>query len=744
MACFVLVAIVIIVIAVSVAKARPAKQRRLQPSYGAVIPSGVAVTNNPAIWIERGAAVTVAGRSVAGGMCYVGHGSRAANGYSVEPSLIDQTLKVDWTRPDWSGGSMGYWPAYDRIPPECRAAFLSWVSSDRSDPSTYIGYVFLYFYGLERRVLLDAKLNAAHPDVPLIAMEVERLLSIYGSNGSFRRYGSDFLSLVESLSLASGELTHPNTSWVSKSWEVPLAVRVALGRYVAAGQPIPADWALALLRTHPEIHLRTPAVRCAEDFDELFLQRYSRKFGGGMIVKPPKATIHAAYHPASAGFGGVVQLRLGALPDITKLVGPANKLRDIADECCDALDAYSRHLGKKPEAASSVVAIGLLPDELFIKHAGDSLTELRSWLGQLLASDPHPEVLLDELVEHWAPGAPPKISRAGAISLTTLLSKLDVGMEPDVRFGAVTPQPGSGIVLFEQRVGAPSSPSPEYATASVLVQLCAVVAGADGSAGDAERVRLAAQLETAFHLSEFERDRLNARLTWLVGTKAGLGGVKKRVETVPSSGRTAIGNLLVDIAAADGVVSPAEISALAKVFTVLGLDEGAAYSRIHALETDDIGPVTVRTADASAQRWSIPAPESGHPVVLHLDPDKVKERLAATEEVAALLSGIFSEDDTEPPAPADEPEDVREGDLDAGIPVFPGLDKSHSRLLELLRGRPSWARTEAEGVAASVGLPLLAGALDRINEAIIESCGEPLLEGDDPLRVNQYALEELF
>ena len=43
---------------------------------------------------------------------------------------------------------------------------------------------------------------------------------------------------------------------------------------------------------------------------------------------------------------------------------PIDKLRDLAEECTDELDAYSRFIGKRPNGAGSAAAISLLPDVL--------------------------------------------------------------------------------------------------------------------------------------------------------------------------------------------------------------------------------------------------------------------------------------------------------------------------------------------------------------------------------------------
>ena len=58
--------------------------------------------------------------------------------------------------------------------------------------------MFLFFYGLERRAIIDAsKDEAAQADWPVIAAELRRLLGIYGAkSGSFRRYASELLDWV--------------------------------------------------------------------------------------------------------------------------------------------------------------------------------------------------------------------------------------------------------------------------------------------------------------------------------------------------------------------------------------------------------------------------------------------------------------------------------------------------------------------------------------------------------------------
>jgi hypothetical protein len=150
-------------------------------------------------WFKRGQVVSVAGFSLSDGMIYVGHSLPLVQGATPNDNcLIDPFLPVARCDPDWAGKTMSYWPAYSTISPQARLAYLTWLAGGRTDPSVGIGHVFLFFYGLERRLLVDRAMDEAAD----IIGEVERLLSMYGANRSFDRYARQFLDSCSRSSLA--------------------------------------------------------------------------------------------------------------------------------------------------------------------------------------------------------------------------------------------------------------------------------------------------------------------------------------------------------------------------------------------------------------------------------------------------------------------------------------------------------------------------------------------------------------
>jgi hypothetical protein len=148
-------------------------------------------------WVPAGQTATVSGRNI-GGMLYTGSGLKPLQQYrgDVEPALIDPRQPVRWSQPDHEGRLMRYWSNYTWIEPASRAAYLHWLSQGRKEPAAYIGYVFLFFYGIERRVLVDAQhSDEARSEVEGLLKEVERLLGLYGGNYSFSSYASSFLAV---------------------------------------------------------------------------------------------------------------------------------------------------------------------------------------------------------------------------------------------------------------------------------------------------------------------------------------------------------------------------------------------------------------------------------------------------------------------------------------------------------------------------------------------------------------------
>ncbi|MCU1685179.1 MAG: hypothetical protein JWQ81_5918 [Amycolatopsis sp.] len=661
-------------------------------------------------------------------MLYVGTSMADAAGSNTEPALIDPTLPVDLRTPDWQGESMSYWPSYADISPRARGAYLAWLTGGRANPNAYIGYVFLYFYGLERRVLTELPhLDNAAAECSTLVAEISRLLQIYQGNSSFRGYAQ---ALLDSAGILDPALRYDRAAPRVPEWshELPMDLKIGLAQLAVAARPIPADWALSWYGHHPDTHLRTPAVRCADEFLELFTKRYRARFGDGMIIKPNKARLSTSYYAASRGFHGNVTLENTALPDVGKLTGPITKLRDLVEGVTSDLEAFSRYLGRNPDGASSPAAIALLPDGVTHKPSPEA-DALWSWAAQSIGNAGRGVVSAEELITRW-PTKTGKLAKADAVAVAQLLEQRGLGIEPDVRFGGTTPTPTSSIVLFRRADRPVSAPGTEYAAALAIINLGMLVAAADGTVSEPERRALRELAIDELDLSEDERLRLDAHAALVLTKPPTPAALRRRLESLPTSRKAAVGRLLITIAAADGQVTADEIRTLERLFTTLGLDPGEVYGTLHAAATatDDLTRTEIPGERRQGRR--IAANGTGA-ATLTLDPERLSRTRAESALVAAELAEIFADDEPLPP-----PSPVETASAC-------GLDAAHTRLFHRLVEREEWSRAEFDELASNAGL-LPDGALEVLNDAAYDRTDEPLCEGSDPIEINHDIVKDML
>lgn len=700
------------------------------------------------VWVPPGSSMRVVGYDLPGGMIYVGRTLEAPGGWSEEPALIDPKLAVDRNHPDRQGEHLTYWPTYRGLPPASRSAYLEWLAEGRQDPAAPIGYVFLFYYGIERRLLVDRERSSRAPAESVVLLsEVERLASIYGSNASFARCSSSLLAFCRlrdgdaSLELPEPFPEPPEYLVESRGSELPLELRYRLGQLLAAGRPLPAEWALAWFVASPGASLRTAARRCPEMFRRLFVHRYRESYGKGLTVRPNRTRLKVTYWPASPTLRGDHSVTLD-LPDVGRLEAPLRKIGELADAVTDELDPYSRWLGRNPDQGGALPALALLPTPLLEEAESRDLDSFLMVLNKSLGQGDRTELGTDELLALWPSRKADRLSKKESASLSQLLEKLGMGIEPDVRFGGSPLKSAGRAVLFSLGDKAPSAASPDYSAASLLLHLATVVATADGEVSIAEERHLQEHLESALHLGPGERTRLDAHFAWLLADPPGFAGLKKRLEVFTQEQRHGIASFMVAVAGADGRIDAEEVKILARIYELLGLEPESLYSDLHGLAAGSgpaTEPVTVREAGPSRPGFAVPAkprtdpPDTG----FGLDMERVAELRRVSEETGRLLAELFQEAEAE----AGDRPFVVSGDDVAG--VVEGLDTGHSALLRALAASETWSRSDFEALSDFFGL-LPAGALETLNEAAFERCDAPLLEGEDPYAVDLDVVQEML
>ncbi|HCG6072693.1 TPA: TerB N-terminal domain-containing protein [Vibrio parahaemolyticus] len=670
-------------------------------------------------WVGESEQLTIIGRKLNKGLFFFGGVMNSLDGYGLEPSLVDEERPASKSSMNigselYTDETLGYWPSYSSLSKECRGAYLDWLASDRSDPNTPIGYVFIYFYGFERRIIENqANSQVCDQEFTTIFEEVLRLHKVFNANRSFRRYSANFLELMVLLRPTLLERRIANIPDTNNA----LSFKFKLAKTIVSGHPVGAELALDWLKNTFEYSLKTPARRCEVEFRKLFEIRFSQKFGEGILVKPNKTKLRLSYHAASNGINGI-DLNLEELPDPSVLKGPINKIIPIAEQCTEDLSSYSRYLGKSDTSKNDIAALMLLPNELANESNSSIIESFKSWAVQVIQNN-NGITTVQEFWSHTGMSLPKAMNKKENELLIKLADKADIGIAPDMRFHQTKFKADGNIVLFSPSHGEFFKPSSAFNQVSLWMRLGAMVATIDGIVDQDEKLTLQKLIEYDDRLSPFEKSSLNAYLTWRLNSPANIAGLKARIEQLNSAQIESLKKFMISIALADGKVDSSEIKQIEKLYTCLGLDKSYVTSDIHNLaSTRTPNSAFPTTTDQSGNKFQ-------------LDESILAMHESDTSDAKSMLENIFTVDI--------EPEIESMSSSSTG---HDGLDNAHKNLFDMLLSKEVWSRHEVHEHCSKLNL-MVDGAIETINDWAYEKVDAPVLDDDGDIYVDLEIVEEL-
>ena len=517
-----------------------------------------------------------------------------------------------------------------------------------------------------------------------------------------------------------GPLPNLPEAW-ERGYELPSVLLYGLGYLIREKKPIPTDWALRWIYCEPTLYLRTPATRCKAEFEKAFANIYTERYGKGLVIPENKTHLKIKYQPLAYWVGAGSECKFAGIPDVRALTAPQLALREIAEKSTATIEPYSRFVGRNPDKQDALEARLTLPTALWPETANDTLQEFRTTIVEKLEP-----IQYREFLERF--GCPEEMPASKSTELVRNLQKLSIGFEPDVLSGIRRPQPADIIVLFPLSADFElSRDDPHYHKASLTIALAAIVALADGHASESEMTVVDQMISKWSHLHLDLRSRLSAQYRLQVAHPASLSSLKTKLMALSPQDRSDLALSLSQLANADGIVSPSEVKLLEQVYRTLELDPQSLYTHLH-------GGVP-RTSEAEVLSKSV----TGTGIAPFLDAQLISKKRRETNQVSELLAGVFTDDE---PKMLPTEFKKREETLDErpGAVLIPGVSAADHPFLELLLEKPVWTRAELVRAAMQMQI-MLDGALERINEAALDFSGEPLIEGDDPIYVQQIALE---
>lgn len=695
---------------VSTAQAQSVSVPRREPSQSFIAKLAKPFSPAPAAhWIAEPTKVQVAGIEFQGELLYFGKGDRRSN----HRALVDPTLSVA-PEADSLGTSLGYWPNYSELTPSARRAYLEWLSSGRCAPNAPIGYVFVYFYGLERRLIAEK----SEQDAGAILAEARRLLDIYGDNHSFRNYCG---ALIE-----TGELIFdiaPPGNAISldmrRGWEIPISIRVRLGRKVRDDIAIDSDDALCWALTHPQLYPRTPVSRCFDQFCALWRYRFAERFPDGIKVRGGKTRLQFNYRAASGEFNAHAELE--DLPDIGAIAGPVTKLEALLTACTEELDPLSRFLGRNPEERATLLAAALCPAEALDDHAEALLSAARTLLFDGKSKDGSAQKPLNQVLEVLAgkPGTLAADRRAFLFKrLPDILDAMKIGFEPDKRYGpAPTLSDDTVLCLFEMGASIKANQDrDEYRSARTMIEIAVLAAKADDQVVEAEMSVILDDVAQIEGLDSNDQHRLRAHAQALASNPSKLRAATNRLLSLPDAEKDRVLNTAVRAILADQRVLPSEVRFLEGLYKSLGKPQDEVYARLHAGENSP-----------RSQRTGMKQP--AHVV----DSERLARLRRETSAVSTMLSSIFREEEPASPENTIQPHPDERN--------LPGLDAAHSHVLLKLAEQP--VEAEAFETLCRVQRLLPDGAIETINDWAFDALDDIAIECEDVISIQPHLIDKI-
>jgi hypothetical protein len=679
-------------------------------------------------WIPYSSSISINGYEIPHGLFYVGDFMQYRSEYASEPSLIMPTLNVTNVRDYGAFGILSSWPSYASLSTAQKGVYLWWHATGRRDPRIDIGYVFIFFYGLERRVLLDLwkiKDSDAEQDFVAIQTELDELIHVY------KEYRS-FVASVEKLSsLIAARMGKVPVGKCAKPIDVPfgldLPIMVRLGQEAVNHNLVPPDLCCdigiaACLITDK----KCTTTFCAPELYSLFESKYAKLYPNGHKFNSRKRNLRVEYRPAGMNLT-YTELEIPCTPHVNVKFPQITELSNLAATCMDILYDYAKWKQKNPNRIPTPEALFLLPSNI-VKSADNALSSFADLI--LGASDQYRIFDVPQLTGLWSGGSVEKLGSQSRERLCRYFEQLEIASEPDIEAAFSAGQ--GNVVLFTSHEAAQAALTESQRR---LLLLAASLLDIAGRLHNESLLLSASQIVAReWNVGNGMGQRIYAHFKWL-SCNGPLPHVTKRIVAKIEEKESATAVLVLSqVSKLGGAITPESMKFLCRFCDWFGYPSSSVARLIHdqgASEGEYDNLAIVRDGSPDFDRYTIPIRQ----VQPRIDETVLGVKRAETDEVSKLLGKIF--------------EEVVDSDILTVVQIAPaakhpsGLDEPHLELVRILATRPSWL--EAEWIEIAKELQIMPmGAIERINEAALEKCDEIMCDGDDNIEVDRTIAEELL
>ena len=685
----------------------------------------------PGHWIAQDESIKIKGKTITKGFFYYGNELLAFSDEEMsyfgknsnDAALVDDSLGILFDKKHKENEYLARINniSFENFSSKSRGAYINWLATDRADLNTPQQYLYLYFFGLERRIIIDSFKNEVSDDeFKSIFNELNRIYHTFSQHVSMAYRLS---SLIDLMLAVRFDLLKDHKNKLTFTNRI-LHLKLRLSICCHEKKPIPPELALNWMTSSPHYTHRITSVRCKEIFSRLFIETYKIKYKSGLKLNKNKKKIqYSTMNPSLNNVNNTIDLC-----DPFELKLPVKKLIAIADECNDELAAYSRYINKNEASKNDLEAILLLPELALDEKQLAIITQFKNWLiGQKNKNNSF--ILVSDFLLQINKETPKKLTKKEMDSLQHLTQKSGYGFAPDPRYHPAKPMLNGHIFLFEDAIPETYTPSSQCKTLDIILHVGVLLAQLHSVSHQRTLDALQQFIDQEMELSVFDKKSLNAYLKWRQHSPITMTGLKQSISKQNKTEKEKIRQTVIHIAFTVPQMSPEKIKLLEKIYRLLNLDTSQLLTDIHHSSSPRKSPL-------------IPKTSAGKNAAFSFDEATLALHEIETKNVQNMLGAIFNEDETKennqekqqiinPIAYSDETGNI------------PGLDASHATLYHALIAKEKWLRNEVIALCQKSGL-MIDGALEIINDWSFDHVDAPVLNDEgDAIYVSQDIVEEL-
>lgn len=601
--------------------------------------------------------LTVAGLALKAPSVYASQGPPSVP----EASCINTELEVGPPAEE-DAAALGYWPQYANLSPGQRGNYLKWLAGGKSAPLEDAGYAFLFFFGLERRALVDGE----DPEVSVRGLL--RLVERQGHLLSFFDHASRFITYL----FAKKGIRKLTETWFQRIFiDRPDALHedslvVAMTWLYERGLPLPGALAYEVARQDVRSSNSVIVKRFPSEFRRLFMKKYEEQFKEGIRLEVSEIARAIVYRPASPSLQDwqlLSSLRSVDIPDVLRVTSQFMPLVRIWSQCIEELRPLAEAL--TPEAYEALSPGRRAEVDHPEKSKWDSLVE-KHMDSRGLVLFPVSEIAELEGIEARVTR---RLTLRESLRLATTARDAGFYLVPHPRT-ILRPYDWEETVALS-RCLEESSPTEDqyYLAAAFMLELGIAMACADGVIEKVEVLHVSDIVNAQFHFSDDDRRRLGTFRSLLLKDPPSLSALGRRVTKLMTVEELeGLGEFLVGVAASNGVIEASEDRALRRAYRSFGVPTGKLDRLLSDLQGSPES--TPETADGRAA----------------IDRAVLNRIMADTARVAVLIGTAMGElrieEDTKDPEkrlPIGLPQGLNRSwaeeylDDDAGVP----MDEDH-------------------------------------------------------------------